>query len=194
MKYVSLDIETTGINPKTDQILMVSMVLEDTDVKPLPLVENLPHLTFFVKHPRYEGNATALNMNAWILEEVSSPPDKRKNPDIPIIPIQNVEAEMVGWLLGRFGGEMHGKIPVAGKNAAGFDLQFFPDQLQRWFHYSVIDAGSVLIDWSEPRVKSLATLVKEYASEQSSFKFNAHNAHHDAMVVISCLRTSYPKE
>jgi oligoribonuclease (3'-5' exoribonuclease) len=61
MKYLSLDLETTCLQPSPKHILQVSMVVEDTDLALVP-VTGLPHFTCFVKHDRIEGEAYALGM------------------------------------------------------------------------------------------------------------------------------------
>ena len=45
MKYISIDVETTGLNPETCQILSFAAVVEDTKNRDVP-VEELP---FFYK-------------------------------------------------------------------------------------------------------------------------------------------------
>ena len=70
MKYVSLDLETTCINPKKpENILMISMVVEDPK-NPVPL-KDLPHFTRFVKYSSISGESYALAMNNWILDIIS---------------------------------------------------------------------------------------------------------------------------
>ena len=58
MKYVSIDIETTGLDPETCQILQVGAVIEDTQ-NLLPL-EELPKFNCIVEHPAYTGSPYAL--------------------------------------------------------------------------------------------------------------------------------------
>ena len=43
MKYVSIDIETTGLNPKTDNVLEVAAIIDDTERPEVPIGE-LPTL------------------------------------------------------------------------------------------------------------------------------------------------------
>src|SRR5581483_3412746 len=127
MKYVSLDLETTSLQPKPDHILMVSMVVEDTS-SPIVPVEELPHFTCFVNPGRIQGEAYALGMNGWILDYISG---RKKDAPYPVLLADYYTAREEGkanweeaaseFLDLHFGKE---KITVAGKNVASFDLKF----------------------------------------------------------------------
>lgn len=81
MKYVSIDIETTGVDYKKDQILSIGVVIEDTNnIVP---IENLPSLHLVIIRDRLEGNVFALDMNKDIIEllkeyQVSSPEERER--------------------------------------------------------------------------------------------------------------------
>ena len=64
MPYVSIDIETTGLDPETCQILEIGAVLDDW-TKP---IDELPVYHRLVYHKEYRGSAYALAMNANLLE------------------------------------------------------------------------------------------------------------------------------
>ena len=51
MKYVSIDIETTGLDPETCQTIQIGAGIEDTN-NPLP-IEDLPRFKCLVEHPQY---------------------------------------------------------------------------------------------------------------------------------------------
>lgn len=76
MKYVSIDIETTGLNPEKCQVLQIGAVIEDTS-NPLPF-EELPKFNCIVEHDDYLGQPTALKMNSWIFEILSGLEGKNK--------------------------------------------------------------------------------------------------------------------
>lgn len=66
MKYISIDIETTGIDPELDQILSIGLVIEDTlDIKP---IDELPSLHLVITNDRLQGNVFALDMNRDIIK------------------------------------------------------------------------------------------------------------------------------
>ena len=68
MKYVSIDIETTGIDNENTQTLSIGLVVEDTnDIKPLA---NLPQLEIAIIRERIEGEIFAINMNRQLIADI----------------------------------------------------------------------------------------------------------------------------
>jgi len=68
MKYVSIDIETTGIDNENTQTLSIGLVVEDTvDVKPL---KELPQLEIAIVRERIEGEIFAINMNRQLIADI----------------------------------------------------------------------------------------------------------------------------
>jgi oligoribonuclease len=169
MKYVSLDIKTTGLNPREDQVIEFAMVIEDTEnIQPL---KELPHIVCSIKHARVEGSFYAINMNHGLIkyaQESGIPP-------------------FMAWVRAyRFlkdnGLYEDGAKPfIAGKNVGGFDLQFLPVHLTDTFHHRTIDPGSVFMDW-EKGPQSLGHLLGRAVQ---------HTALDDARDVIEVLRRAY---
>jgi oligoribonuclease (3'-5' exoribonuclease) len=183
MKYVSLDLETTGLDPRTCQILMISAVVEDTERPDVP-VRELPHFTCFVSHKEYRGQAKALHMNGWIFDILG-----RADGSIGHLPgigrVFPQEMAIVG--LEAFLDENGGKLVLAGKNVAGFDIPFLIEagfDRDLYAHHRTIDAGSVFIDWSKSTPPSLSEISGQVVT---------HNAYDDACLVIECLRRSYER-
>jgi len=68
MKYISIDLETTGLDPENCQILTIGAVIEDTNnIKPM---EELPTFHAAILHRRIEGSPFAINMNKEIIESI----------------------------------------------------------------------------------------------------------------------------
>lgn len=68
MKYVSIDIETTGIDNETTQTLSIGLVVEDTvNIKP---IEELPKLEIAIVRERIEGEIFAINMNRQLIADI----------------------------------------------------------------------------------------------------------------------------
>ena len=68
MKYVSIDIETTGIDNENTQTLSIGLVVEDTvNVKPLG---ELPQLEIAIVRERIEGEIFAINMNRQLIADI----------------------------------------------------------------------------------------------------------------------------
>ena len=68
MKYVSIDIETTGLDPENHQILTIGAVIEDSN-NPLPMDE-LPSIHIAILRPQIVGSPFAINMNKDIIESI----------------------------------------------------------------------------------------------------------------------------
>ncbi len=188
MRYLSLDIETTGVNPDRDQILQVSAIIDDTTKPEIP-VEELNHFTCFIRRPEYTGNAYALNMNSWILALLSG-----RSKEAPKYAIHDSEVfddnhtewviNMNEWLKENF---PSGKIVVAGKNVAGFDIPFMPSLIRSKFAHRTIDPTMLWTDWANDLIPPDLKLCKQRAGINTPV---AHDAREDAMDVIRLLRRS----
>lgn len=185
MKYVSLDLETTCIDPKIPKnILMLSMVVEDTEHVEIP-VEQLPHFTcYFVNHEDvYTGNAYAISMNGWIFDIISG--RGVANYKMYYIDGEDFRKDIKDFLFNNLGMGSH---TIAGKNIAIFDYQFLPDWLQKCFKKRMIDPGSVFLDFKKDEcIKTLDDLKVELGINGDV----THDARKDAMDVIQILRKKY---
>jgi DNA polymerase III epsilon subunit-like protein len=70
MKYISLDVETTGLDPERCQILSIGAIIEDTK-NPLPF-DDIPKFHCAILHNEITGSPFAINMNRKIVEGISS--------------------------------------------------------------------------------------------------------------------------
>ena len=191
MKYVSIDIETTGLDKEQDQILQIALVVEDTETATeVPIIE-LPHWQCLIKHERISGNLVALRMNAEIIEALSY--YKEGEAELRGAPIAVYgSTHTATWDALSFVGKHHPlsqrKYIAAGKNAAGFDLPFIGGEFQKWFHHRVIDAGSVALGasaelWKEDAPPSLSNLLPVGTCVE-------HDALSDARDVVRAIRTA----
>jgi len=69
MKYVSIDIETSGLDSENNQVLSIGAIIEDT-TKKLPL-EDIPKFHCIVLQRAITGSPYALNMNSNIIKYMS---------------------------------------------------------------------------------------------------------------------------
>jgi len=198
VKFVSIDIETTGLNPVTDQILHIAAVVEDTSIDPLPSITDLPFFERIIDPGRIDGDAFALAMNHDLICAL-----RDVHGDYTVYRDRKIEVKEVGawwggfyhWLFHHFGDptkrplRFPKKIAVAGKNAAGFDLPFIYNNLRDGnpgiFHHRVIDPGSVIMGarpelWDE--LEQLPGLSDVVSSEVT------HDALDDARAVVEALR------
>ena len=114
LSYVSIDIETTGLNPEACQTLEIGAVFDDW-TRPL---RELPTFHCYVVHEQIVGQPFALALNAGILRRLADP---QKSEDF--LPPSEVADAMASWL-GRCGWDVSQAITPAGKNFASFDRQF----------------------------------------------------------------------
>lgn len=182
MHYVSMDLETTGLDPERHQILQMAMILEDTTRPEVP-VEDLPTFCRYICHEEIVGSPEAIYMNAWLFAEMEGPHPARYT----IVP-PHIAFEQANDWLGEWRRHLaSGRLTAAGKNVAGFDMRFLPSDLRSCFRHRVIDVGSVFVDWSQPCLPSLNELVikTKIRTEQT------HDALEDARDVIRLLRQTY---
>lgn len=70
MLYISIDLETTGLDSENHQILTFSAVLEDTTKK--LSFEECPKLNIYLLRDEIVGSPFAINMNSKIISSISS--------------------------------------------------------------------------------------------------------------------------
>ena len=82
MKYVSIDIETSGLDTENNQVLSIGAVIEDT-TKKLPL-EDIPKFHTIVLQRQINGSPRALTMNEKIIRLMGDylDGDKEKRADL----------------------------------------------------------------------------------------------------------------
>ncbi len=144
MRYLSLDLETTGLGDNC-QILQLAAVLDDTE-KPLEVSSNFNALIW---DSWYSGEPYALALNHQIFETVSrSEPGgivEHRGSRVAILEQSALIPALKKWLTIQ---NHTGKIVLAGKNVAGFDLRFLK-KLSGWsefpVHHRVLDPGNLFL-------------------------------------------------
>jgi hypothetical protein len=199
MKIVSIDIETTGLDHNTCQILQVGAVIEDT-VK-IPALKDLPRFSCIVEHPIYTGQPFALNMNNWIIKILASLETATKEQRIQIRQDNRIMGEgLVAnalWLFLTANGIKPNpdsksdqvQITVAGKNFGTFDKPFL-EALPNWsskiqVKQRIIDPAILYVNWLED--ENLPNL-NECMKRGGITGEVTHDAVQDALDVIKVLR------
>lgn len=137
--YCSIDIETTGLNPETDQILEVGAVLA---LKPGSLLD-MPTFHTRIRYDRLEGAPYALMLNSKIIEDMAKLP--REDVD-GWIRLHDLGKLFRKWL------EENGveRVHPCGKNFQGFDRQFLwrvPGWPKQMFTHRALDCGTMYASW-----------------------------------------------
>lgn len=73
MKYLSIDLETTGLDPMKADVLEIAAVLDDLDVAPLRVpvtVENLPYFRAVIYRPIYRTDAYCASLHKKLWDEI----------------------------------------------------------------------------------------------------------------------------
>ena len=183
MKYLSIDLETTCIDPKCpENIIGLSFIVENTDVRGIPTGQ-LPNFTCLVKHEVYSGSPYALQMNARFLKMIAMP----ETSPYRIYSAHAWPSLAEDFLSEHFGSD---KIVVAGKNVAHFDIPFLPKNISSKFDFRTIDVGNMFFDWSKDKtLPGMKTCMLRAGYENPKV---THDMYMDAQDNIACLRTTYP--
>ena len=71
MIYYGIDLETTGLDPETCQILSIGLVQENTNTADIVPVNELPYIHIGIAHDKLRGDLQAFGMNAKIISTLS---------------------------------------------------------------------------------------------------------------------------
>ncbi len=166
MKFISIDLETTGLNPKADQILQLGALFVDTEKSLFVPFKRL------IKHDRITGHPFALNMNRDLIQDIANGAGQY---------LDQAMIEFEHWIFTHYG---EAKFNAAGKNFAGFDNLFL-----KWKDCRpasrVLDPGSMYVIASDDAPPSLQTCCK-----RAGIIFDpdaAHDALYDAERVAYCV-------
>lgn len=197
MKYIIIDIETTGVNSTRDQILEIGAIIEDTSKK-VP-VNNLPQFKTIVYNNRFEGSAAALAMNQRIFKILSEYDSiKEEKVKIKFGTKHNILSDLMASFAFRDWIEKHFKkdeiINIAGKNFANFDKlfleRFASETCLPFIKHSrrYIDPAILFVDWkNDVELPNMDNCLKR-AKIKRKVK---HNALEDCIDVLLCLRNKY---
>jgi len=217
MKYVSIDIETSGLDSTKHQILSIGAIIEDTKKK-LPFDE-IPTFNAIVLQRDITGSPYALTLNKDIIEQMGNYLERRETtifpPDYVFLEKEEVVIAFYRFLFRNGLGDHEFKIDenievidgvsytpiarakpikinVAGKNFGTFD-KLFLDQLPRWkqlirVKQRIIDPSPYYCDWDNDEVLPSLQQCKDRAGITGTV---SHTALEDAWDVIQVLRKQY---
>lgn len=201
MKYISIDLETTGLNPDRHQILEFGAVLEDTN-NILP-IEELPrfHAYIIPKNGELTGDIFAIDLNKDIINKLKD--RKKLDEQYNFLKTDELTDEFLFWLHSQ-GFELSTQyegtdkeyksctINVAGKNFNSFDkafLEHIPNFTKKIrMRTRVADPAILYVDWFNDDTLPSLDDCKIKAGIDGVVK---HTAVEDAIDVIELLRKQY---
>jgi len=193
MIYCSIDIETTGLNPKTCDIVQFAAILDDLS-NPQPL-DKLPRFQTYFNQQTYTGEPYALGMHPAIFKKIADAQQKRVEENEfgdRFMHILDLPCALRNFLTGNGVPEDEKtgrvKITVAGKNAGMFDLPFLKKKIKDWdkitFLHRVLDPA-ILYYQTGDKVLPDSKLCMERAGYAGEV---AHTALEDALMVVKLIR------
>lgn len=183
--YAAIDTETWGLNRSYGPrgLAQLSIVIEDTEkTKDVPVWE-LPHFTIIASpEGDIQGEPVALSMNAWIINEIISK-ERGLSTKYPVIPVDAVARYAVMFINNHAPDK---KAHPLGQNYGTFDSFFLHPMIKDAMHYRGIELASVFLSESGAPL-SLSAVKKSLGFDGHI----SHNAYHEAMDYILCMRTRY---
>jgi oligoribonuclease len=178
MPYLSIDIETTGLNPETCQILEVGAVYDDW-ARP---VSQLPTFSRYITHRNIVGEPYALSMHGAILRQIAQP-----NRETCCSP-EDFTDVFIGWLLDACGWDRSKSLTPAGKNFASFDRPFLerlPGFKKRVrLHHRTLDPTTLFWKADDEKLPD-----SKQCMERAGIPGEvAHTALEDAVAVVKLIR------
>lgn len=154
MKFLSIDIETTGLDPQKNQILEFGAIAIDTSYPNVPYIADFRAV--FV-HQELTGNPIALTMNSELIGEINTLLKSKdfdydefnynKPNDIYVRNAEEFQKYFDEWLEAI---NFTGRLTIAGKNLASFDLKFIEAAgIKIKYRHRMIDPAILYVDWEK---------------------------------------------
>ena len=174
MIVASIDVETSGLDPATSDLLSVGLVIFNTNTTFLaPIITQ----EWLVDHDHIKGHPIALKINANLIQRISNNEGTG---------IQTISRELYCYLEQR-----NCRLTFAGKNFSSFDNEFLKRHMPQWSDirmlggHRTLDPGSMFAIASDVVPPDLKT-----CCERAGVIYNsvyAHSALYDANLVAQCI-------
>lgn len=130
MRFLSLDCETTGLNPEHDQILEVGAIAVDTNTKP----STWPTFHVVINHKRIHGSIFAINLNARLFEILKNYQTDPIRTEIEVIEPEAFLDKFLQFIIkaGYKSKNDHYTLTLAGKNVMNFDIPFLQEHMNSY--------------------------------------------------------------
>jgi|694.fasta_scaffold08002_17 oligoribonuclease len=185
--YVSIDIETLGLNSESCDTIEFGAVLDDLKSP----IDSLPIFHCYLVKDNYRGEPYAMSMHAKKLEIIAA-----RTLGYNYLEPLHLDAEFASWLKSHGVAEVEKpqggatlKISVAGKNFATFDMAFL-NKIPNWgtsisIKRRIIDPAVLYFD---PKTMEELPDLESCLAIAGIQKQVTHNAVDDALDVVKCLR------
>ena len=179
--YVSIDIETTGLNPENCQILEIGAVIDDGTTP----IEDCPTFHCYVEHGLILGEPFAVSMHATILRRIAT-----REEGYIYLSVWDVAFRFRDFLRDNGLDPENEKIVVAGKNYANFDARFL-SKLTSWdkhikTHHRILDPAALY--W-QPEIDGVELPDTKTCMDRAGIDGEvAHTAVEDAQTVVRLIR------
>lgn len=197
MKYVSIDIETTGTNPDKHQILSFAAIVEDTN-NPKSFTD-IPKFYRMFTNEIKDVDVIALDINRELIRDLAR---FKKDGNVGIYKEENfIELCLLRYHFIDFLKEnnlLDSPINIAGKNFTEFDLKFLKKAGWRYtqsasasskyrfkYHRRIIDPAILYVNWNRDITLPNLSTCKERAGLPKKV---SHNALFDAWDIIQLIR------
>ena len=214
MKYVSIDIESTGVNVHEDEVLEFSAIFEDS--KNLKTYSEIFKFTRILLYQRIAGSPFALDLNKDIIQIIGAHNEYPTKPEVwkSLLDKRFPEKNNLNYgvcypkNLGHAFSEGlkplleeddikkdHLTFNVAGKNIGGFDALIL-SRLPNWndkvrFRRRFVDPTTPFIDWENDLIAPNLSICK---TRSNLSEVITHNSLEDAWDVIEVMRTQYNRK
>lgn len=203
--FVSIDLETTGLDAQKCQILEIGLVFDNSTVQVEhqhidKYLETLPTARCYIKHERIVGEAYALMMNANIIKQLALAHRQRfsiAEDNTEIIRAYDAAQWVNDQIKTLIPFEQQKRVTVAGKNFQSFDIHFLRN-LEDWakteesLNRRVLDPGTLYFNPLEEDVPPSLDECLQRAGWKDR-KVN-HTAVEDAKDVLRVLRAHWAKQ
>jgi DNA polymerase III alpha subunit (gram-positive type) len=190
MKYLAVDLETTGLTAGVNQIIEIAAILDDSDPSSQlakTVVKKLPRFHAFIAHNRMTWDTVALRMNWELMREILAA-------GTATIYEAMLPKAFRQWLTD-LGIPEDYKFTMAGKNFGSFDLGFL-ENVVGWreavpMRHRFFDLTTIYFNPVKDQIPpSLEDCMKRLGMEDGCVK---HRAIEDAEFVVLGLREHWKK-
>lgn len=154
MKFISIDIETTGLDPQKNQILEFGAIAIDTSYPTVPYIAEFRAV--FI-HQELTGNPIALTMNSKLIDDIGFVLKSKEFDfeiqnalapnDVCVRSAEEFQKYFDEWLERINFTE---RLTLAGKNLASFDLKFIEAAgIKIKYRHRMIDPAILYVDWEK---------------------------------------------